>query len=308
LIVWTFTLWGQASEADEYVIPDNNLFLSAKNIDNGDVRGFSFMDGSSILAKSPSTFRSEQVLAVRTEERNERERIISYQVEKGDSLNSIADRFDISVDTIKWANSITNGVNPGDDLLILPTTGVLYYVEKGDTLSHIAEKHKASGEDIIAFNDIEDETGIVPGDQLIIPDGEKPAEPVPQRAPTTTYTGFAAVTHGTVTQGDHPGHANAVDIANNCGTPIYSGSSGTVSRTGYGSWPAGNYIWIDYGNFEALYAHLQDIYVSSGETVSGGQQIGTMGNTGLSTGCHLHFETRGVSNPFSHMQRGMTMN
>ncbi|MGM0439006.1 MAG: peptidoglycan DD-metalloendopeptidase family protein [Patescibacteria group bacterium] len=254
-----------------------------------------------------------QVLGSDSGSTSKRDSIISYQVKDNDSLDSIAEKFDISKDTIRWANSISgNDVSAGDELLILPTTGILYYVERGDTLSDIAQKHDANGDEIIEFNDVESETDIKPGDQLIIPDGEKPAAPTIQQSapsPARTNDSFSSVTYGTVTQGMHSGH-KAIDVANNCGTPIYSGGSGTVTKTGFDPQMAGNYIWIDHGSFKALYAHLQGIHVTAGEVVSGGEQIGTMGNTGFTkgpTGCHIHFEVRGGANPFSNMQRGQTM-
>ncbi len=306
VVVTAFSIEGDS----DYAFSDNSLFLEGQKRESVS-EGYLFVNGETLLAQSsPSLARGIQVLGADSG-REERDRIISHTVEEGETLESIADKFEISKDTIKWANSLSNGsVKAGDDLLILPTSGILYYVERGDTLSHIAQRHKADEEEIINFNEVEDEAGIRPGDQLIIPDGEKPAEPVRRPAPQVTHTGFGAVTYGTVTQGAHPGHSNAVDVANNCGTPIYAGGSGTVTRTGSDPARAGNYIWVDHGSFKALYAHLQSIHVSPGQRVSGGQQIGTMGNTGYTlgaTGCHIHFETRGGRNPFSHMQRGQTM-
>ncbi len=305
MVLFSFT--GRSEDEKAHVISDNNLFLEGIPVENGD-RGYHLQEGIFLLAGKPTIPTEGRVLGAEKGSQN-RDSIISYKVEEEDTVETIANKFDISQETIEWANSLPNGtVEEGDELLILPTTGVLHYVERGESLSGIANRHSAKVEDIVAFNDdVKDENSISNGQQIIIPDGERPADPTPQQAPEATHTGFAAVTHGTVTQGDHPGHANAVDIANNCGTPIYSGGSGTVTRTGNDPARAGNYIWIDYGNFEALYAHLQAIYVSSGQTVNTGEQIGTMGNTGYSTGCHIHFETRGGSNPFSHMQRGQTM-
>ncbi len=306
-----FNFSGKEGENIEYAFSDTSLFLEAKTTLDNSHQGFLFINDYALSAQySPIPIRSAQILGVKNEREEKRDRIISYKVEKGENLESIADSFNISKDTIRWANSIGEGnLEEGKELLILPTTGVLYYVQRGDTLSHIAARHKASSDEIIKFNEVEDETGIMPGDQLIIPDGEKPREPI-RRAPTTFYAGFGSVTHGTVTQGNHSGHSNAIDIANNCGTPIYSGGGGTVAGTGVDPQRAGNYIWIDHGSFKGLYAHLQGIHVSAGQRVSAGQQIGTMGNTGYTigaTGCHLHFETRGGTNPFSHMQRGQTM-
>ena len=269
-------------------------------------KDISFTEENSITATSAPYFTEGQVLGTQTEKRSS---IVSYKVERGDTLASIAREFRISEDTIKWANSVNEkSLKTGDELLILPTTGALYYVQQGDTLSTIAERHKASSREIVSFNNIEEGSQIRPGDQLIIPGGEKPKTIVPQR-PGTHRSGFVSVTHGTVTQSAHPGHRNAVDIANACGTPLYAAASGVVTKTGHDPRLAGNYVWIDHGSINALYAHMRNIHVSTGQRVSAGQQIGTMGNTGYTigaTGCHLHFETRG-SNPFSHLQRGQTM-
>lgn len=283
-----------------------DLFISLESGDSGEHQEIIFVEENSIVATSAPYFIEGQVLGSKTERRS----IISYKVERGDTLTSVAKKFQISENTIRWANSITgSSLSVGDELLILPTTGVLYYVQRGDTMSEIARRHKADSGDIISFNNIKDETQIRPGDQLIIPGGERAAVTAPQR-PIIYSTGFVSVTHGTVTQTSHARHSNAVDIANACGTPIYAASSGIVTKTGSDPRLAGNFVWIDHGNLNALYAHMRNIHVSPGQRVSAGQQIGTMGNTGYTigaTGCHLHFETRGGSNPFSYMQRGQSM-
>ncbi len=311
LILSTFALSFASSTTQEVgreAFSDDSLFLkSGRHLMDGD--GYRLENGS-ILAQSLSLPIAEsQVLGV--DKPQERDSIISYKVQSGDTLPSIADRFGISGDTIRWANSIAgDNISSGDELLILPTTGVLYYVERGDTLGHIAQRHEASEKDIIEFNEVENGSDIKPGDQLIIPDGKKPTQPKPRRVSQSSHNGFGPVTRGTVTQGAHPGHSNAVDVANSCGTPIFAGGAGTVTRTGTDPHMAGNYIWVDHGSFKALYAHLQTIHVSSGQRVSGGQQIATMGNTGYTlgaTGCHIHFETRGGANPFSSMRRGEAM-
>ncbi len=287
-----------------------DLFLSYENGNN-----FSevvFVRDNSVFATSSSYFPDISIRGAKNIN-TERENIISYKVEKEDSLQSIAGDFGISVDTIKWANSIEGDkVNPGDELLILPVTGVLYYVEENDSPGRIAEKHKADLGAIMSFNNITNERAISPGDSLIIPGGEKPEpKPRPVQPPSVpSHRGFVAVTYGTITQGDHSGHRNAIDIANACGTPIYAASSGVVTGTGSNCSMAGRHIWIDHNGTEAMYAHLQSINVSLGQSVRAGEQIGTMGNTGYTigaTGCHLHFETRNGKNPFSHMGRGQVM-
>jgi murein DD-endopeptidase MepM/ murein hydrolase activator NlpD len=301
-----------ATESSSYSTNRDDLFVYSNQEDVFDKNNITITENS-ILVQSTPYYSNNQVLGTRQISK-ERSSIISYKAEQGDTISSIAEMFDISTDTIKWANTITNNtINPEDELLILPVSGVLYYVEKSDSLSTISKKHKAETEDIIAFNNIEDEKLIKPGDALIIPGGEPAPQPVIKPAPTVYYAGssdFSNVTYGTVTQTPHAGHQNSVDIANSCGTPIYAMNSGTVTKTGSDPALAGNYVWINHGNLNALYGHLQRIYVTPGEHVVAGQQIGLMGNTGYTigaTGCHLHFETRGGQNPFSYLQKGQRM-
>lgn len=103
---------------------------------------------------------------------------------------------------------------------------------------------------------------------------------------------------------------NAIDIANNCGTPVYAAAEGIIvpdQKLGDGSegWNNGYgiFILIEHpNNTETRYAHLEKIISSIGHYVSKGELIGFMGNTGNThgpTGCHLHFEVLGAENPLA---------
>ncbi len=288
----------------------NNMFLSfTDGMDYGE-EDIIFMDNDYILASStPYHIETKVVGAMGLSK--DRESIFSYKVEEEDNLESVAEKFGISVDTIKWANNLKgNKIKKGDELLILPTTGVMYYVERGDTIGGIAEMHKTKADDIISFNNI-DEKKIIPGDRLIIPGGKPPPPPkiIPitpkaSRTPSITSTGafINPVPGGVITQGVHP--YNAVDIYNPCGYPVVASASGIVTETGRGTWPAGNFVKIDHGTVVILYSHLDKIMTSPGNRVSQGQQIGTVGNSGYTigrTGCHLHFDVLSLRhrNPFA---------
>jgi len=234
---------------------------------------------------------------------------MSYRVESGDNVSIIADKFGISEDTIRWANDITgNTVEEGDELLILPITGVMYYIERGDTISEIASMHKTKAEGIIDFNEIKDET-IIAGDRIIVPGGTPPPPPPPARvarqSSRVVQSSFInPVPGGRVTQGVH--HYNAVDIYQPCGYRVVAAASGRVTEVSIGTWAggAGNFVKIDHGKVVAMYAHLERVHVSRGEYVSQGRQIGTVGNTGRTvgrTGCHLHFDILSLRtrNPFA---------
>jgi murein DD-endopeptidase MepM/ murein hydrolase activator NlpD len=98
----------------------------------------------------------------------------------------------------------------------------------------------------------------------------------------------------------HP--KNAVDIAASCGTPVYASESGLVVNLAKNGWNSGygKYIEIEHlGGIKTLYAHLSAINVSIGDYLTKGEKIGEIGETGESTGCHLHFEVKGAKNPFA---------
>jgi len=96
------------------------------------------------------------------------------------------------------------------------------------------------------------------------------------------------------------GH-NGVDIANKCGTPVVAAADGTITLVDSTGWNGGygKDVIIKHPNgTETLYAHLQLISVSEGNGVEQGDVVGQMGDTGESTGCHLHFEVHNAPNPF----------
>ncbi len=250
-----------------------------------------------------------------------RSEIVEYKVQSGDTISTIAEKFGISQDTIKWANNITNvnSIRPGDTLKILPVTGVAVTVKSGDSVQSLAKKYQTDAQAIVdfPFNGIPDDFSLTAGQSLIIPDGSPPevAAPKPRSQPQFLAQGpsspiFEAIgggqfiwpTRGILTQyfaWYHPG----IDIANHGAPVIAAADGGTVIVAGWpDSYGYGNRVMIDHGNgYRTLYAHLSNIYVSVGQMVSRGQIIGQMGSTGRSTGTHLHFEVhKGVAlNPLS---------
>lgn len=240
------------------------------------------------------------------------DQISTYIVRKGDTLSEIAEMFDVSPNTIKWANNlgVKGTIVPGQTLVILPVTGVQHIVKKGDTLKSIAKKYHGDETDILDYNGLENASQLAIGDEIVIPNGEI-AVPAPTKntagvsTPRGTnapsYAGYymRPITGGVKTQGIH-GY-NAVDLAAPIGTPIYAAAAGTVVISREGGWNGGygNYIVIQHDNgTQTLYSHNSSNVVGVGETVSQGQTIAYMGQTGKATGSHVHFEIRGAKNPF----------
>jgi len=231
-----------------------------------------------------------------------------YIVQKGDSLESIANRFEISSDTIRWANDITGDfLRIGQELEILPINGVAHIVESGDTISSIAEEFEASEQDIYDINWLESDILKV-GQELLVPNGSLPqptpvVQPIVASSPAPTYSPPPSVPIGsTVGTGSfirpsgcgkitnwYSAWHRGVDIAQSGGCDIVAIDAGVVTMARwYGS--GGLQVMIDHGNgYISLYAHHNSIYVKEGQSVTRGQPIGYMGCTGRCTGQHLHF-------------------
>lgn len=230
-----------------------------------------------------------------------------YTVREGDNLSQIAEMYEVSVNTIRWANDLKGPITPGQNLVILPVSGVQYTTKKGDTLKGIAEKLHGDVDEIVSYNNLLAGAPLKEGETILIPNGDYTstqtngqanASPKPSLPSYSSYY-MRPAPGGYRSQGIH-GY-NAIDIAASCGTPIYASASGNVliaRSSGYNA-GYGSYAVIGHGNkTQTLYAHLSKVSVSTGAYATKGQVIGYMGSTGKSTGCHLHFEIRGAKNPF----------
>lgn len=101
--------------------------------------------------------------------------IQTYIAQQGDTVSSVAAKFGVTSDSIRWSNSLTGDtLRVGTSLAIPPVNGVVYIVAAGDTPEKIAEKYQTSAAQIIAFNDAEI-AGLKPGQRIVIPNGKKPA-------------------------------------------------------------------------------------------------------------------------------------
>jgi len=235
------------------------------------------------------------------------DKIITYVVKQGDTLEKIAKNFGINVETLKTANSLKKSViSPGQKLIILPISGIYYTVKKGDSLGKLAIKYKISASVIREYNDLEKDTLKI-NEKIILPGAKEQIiiNNVAKSGTKITDTGgsgfFMYPTVGWNWGEAHGIGGCAVDIANTCGTPIYASADGTVIDVRVSGYNAGYglYIKIQHNNgTSTLYAHLSQILIANGQYVSRGQLIGKMGTTGKSTGCHLHFEVKGAKNPF----------
>lgn len=251
-----------------------------------------------------------------------------YVVRKGDSISAIASMFGVSVNTILIANDLKkrDKLSEGDVLFILPISGLEHIVTQRQTLQSIAKTYKVDVNDVAFYNGIAEDAKLAVGYKLFIPDGEmydeggdKPApnlgsavardakyyETRPFLQDLKDYF-LNPVPTGRKTQGLHGPGNRGIDIGAPTGTSIYASAAGTVifAKTGCAVGKRrcgggyGNMVVVEHPNgTKTLYAHMSTVIARIGDEVAQGKKIGTVGNTGRSTGPHIHFEVFNARNP-----------
>lgn len=252
---------------------------------------------------------------------HERVRIETYIVEEGDTISTLAEEFEVSVETILVENnlSVRAYIRPGDVLKILPVDGVSHAVRKGDTLAKIALTYGGEVEKIVLANRLAGQDDLVVGEVVVIPGGKKPVvrrlvrprEFVSRDIPKplsrmVTGAGFLwPMPSRRITQYFRWRHAG-IDIADKAGTAIYAAEDGVVREAGWNRGGYGLQVVVDHGGgLSTRYAHSSKLYVAPGMQVKKGDVIAVVGSTGRSTGPHLHFEVMvgGVRvNPFRYVR------
>lgn len=278
-----------------------------------------------------SSVLSASVVPVTEISEKPRDKVLEHEVKSGETISQIAEKYGIDADTIRWANDLSDldKVSPGQKLKILPVEGVAHTVASGDTIYSVAEKYKANPQAVAdwPFNNVDETLKLQVGQVLIVPEGVPPTKAAPKR-PEPRYVaqgkvkegkdtrsddqkkpqgvlGFITPVAGRLTQRFARYHAG-VDLAGDTGSPIAAAASGKVVTAVKERWGYGWHVVVDHGGgMTTLYAHLSQINVSPGQNISQGQSVGLRGDTGRSTGPHLHFEVRknGVpQNPFSYIK------
>lgn len=262
-------------------------------------------DGSLDTNPNPHTFQGRQP------EHN----FIVYTVERGDTPNSIAERFNIRTETLLGGNPQLSQeaslLQTGSEIIILPIDGVLHDVQPGETLERIAEQYGVALEEIVAYSDnnLEFPYRLYPETQIMVPGAVRevfvwtPPSLDSVGGVSREGSGVRPLIVGTGTFQYPVGGRNfsqyfwyghpGLDIALAEGSPVYAADTGTVTFAGWNVYGYGNLIVVNHGNgFETFYAHLSGINVSPGQIVYKGNVIGLSGNTGRSSGPHIHFEIR----------------
>jgi murein DD-endopeptidase MepM/ murein hydrolase activator NlpD len=259
----------------------------------------------------------------------------TYAVVAGDTLFGIALKFGLRPETILWSNYETLKDNPdllsvGQKLTIPPENGLIVQVERGDTIEGLARRFGVPAERIVKepLNGLRDINQLLQiGQRIFVPGGERETviwqipKLVEVRRSTSGVRVYRVGKCGEVAipplgsgnflwpanrrylsgynfSSVHPG----IDIAGRLGEPIYASDAGTVIYAGYSLNAAGRpvgygqYVVLDHGNgYQTLYAHASQLFVRCGQQVQRGQVIAVIGSVGRSTGPHLHYEIRYLS-------------
>lgn len=260
-----------------------------------------------------------------------RSEVVEYEVISGDTINSIAEKFGIQPETVAWSNprSIIQILRPGDRVTILPVNGVYHIAIGSSTIAEIAAQYGVDPYTILdsEFNEVSGLTldSVPPsGTPLVVAGGT--AEQISWSPPVVRVGGssgsgntgggsqisFADGDPGSCGLVDNPGGGAAwarpinnytwirgfaswhpaVDLAASEGTSVYAANGGRVIFAGWSNWGYGYTVVLAHGPFTTIYAHLGNINVRCGQDVASGQQIAGSGNSGNSSGPHLHFEIR----------------
>jgi murein DD-endopeptidase MepM/ murein hydrolase activator NlpD len=239
----------------------------------------------------------------------------TYVVKRGDTPNGIAEKFGIAPETLLGGNpslSEESSLLQTDvELIILPIDGVLHDVQIGDTLESVSQHYGIPEADIIAYtpNNLEFPYRLYPDTQILVPGAVR--ELFVWTPPTLSSVGGTSREGGAIkpiivgtgtfvypvgsrnfTQYFWYGHPG-IDIALAEGNTVYAADTGTVTYAGWNQYGYGNLIVVNHGNgYETFYGHLSGINVGPGQIVYQGGVIGASGNTGNSSGPHVHFEIR----------------
>jgi murein DD-endopeptidase MepM/ murein hydrolase activator NlpD len=226
-------------------------------------------------------------------------------VHEGDTLATMANYYDVSVEAIAFASGVTDpsAVRIGDTLVIPPAEGALYTVVEGDTVESVASRFNVDPSVIKSYNRLYFEPEhFAPGQLIFVRGAALPALRAPERpsrilaGPSTPALAAQSRTGsltwpvgGVITQYFWSGHTG-VDLAAPYGTGIGAAADGVVTATG---WVAvgGLRVCVQHaGNLTTCYYHTSAVYVSVGQQVSRGQIIAAIGLTGVTTGPHVHWE------------------
>jgi murein DD-endopeptidase MepM/ murein hydrolase activator NlpD len=259
-----------------------------------------------------------------------RTNVLTYTVTKGDNLFLIGEKFGIKPESVLWGNYDTLEDNfrllkIGQILNILPVDGAYHQWKENDDLRKVATSYKVDPMAILEYpgnrfdlsKSTVDNPGIKKDTWIIIPGGRRPIKdwgpPAISRTDPAVAKYYGPGSCGKILSGavgtgsfvwpvpsnhsvsgyDYTEIHQALDIGGQIGAGVVAADSGVVVYAGWSNFGYGNLLVLDHGNgWQTAYAHLNSVGATCGQSVMQGGTVATLGNSGNSTGPHLHFEMK----------------
>ena len=228
--------------------------------------------------------------------------IVSHTVKQGETLQSLATSMGVSVRDLRADNQIYGtGAPTAGRVLYAAKTGLVHTIKSGQTLTDISATYGVSVDAITRANGISSSTTIFAGARLVIPGASSAFWDTVTTLSRGSTAQFIWPLQGAVVSSfgwrQHPvldmrHHHDGIDLDVPEGTTVYASAGGEVYFTG--EQPGyGNVLILEHAaGFYTLYGHLKSSLVNKGQYVEKGQRVAISGNTGISSGPHLHFELR----------------
>ena len=239
-------------------------------------------------------------------------KFLEHTMAEGETLSGIAVSLGVTVDQLRASNRIlsSQSIQIGQTLRV-PEEGILHLVKKGQTLTDISLTYAVPIGEITSVNAITDPGKIYAGQEIIIPHGDGHLWETVIRLSLGKETRFIYPLMGEIVSPfgwrDHPvlghrHHHNGIDFDAPIGTTVHAAAMGTVrtvgEEEGYGTW-----IVLEHQEgYYTAYGHLSTVFVNEGQFVETGQPIAESGNSGISSGPHLHFEVRNGEFPIDPLR------
>ncbi len=282
-------------ETDKLLVEEDNGYLAAQADKEAaaaaDAEGLAGEDGAELamIEEEEESFDYDSLLTYQV-----------YRIQSGDSYSKIAQKFNVTVDTLFSANKAkTEKLDPGSYLKIPSMSGILYTTSSSsETIAAITKKYEVDAEKCSYVNNIDTSKRLSKNQTIFVPDAQLPRMEKleiqgslfrnPLRNARYTLTSYFGMRQNPFNPNKRTYH-NGIDMACPQGTSIYPTMGGQVTTSGWSN-IYGNYVIIQHPNrLKSLYGHMLKRNVSAGDWVDVNTVIGKVGSTGQSTGPHLHF-------------------
>lgn len=249
--------------------------------------------------------------------------ITDYVIKPGDTLWSVANMFDLDVNSLFGCNKLSDAsvLKVGASLRVPNQDGVLITVKQGHTVDKLAKEYGIFAESVLSANQINKGDALTTGKEIFLPgakaitfvesNGKKGAVAQNVKQMVAAKQGFGWPVVGKISspfgwrrdpvRGGRDFHTG-LDIKAPKGRPIVASASGRVVHSGWMGGYGKTIVISHPSGMTTLYAHCSQLLVKTGTNVKRGERVALVGSTGRSTGNHVHFEIRRSGTPMNPLK------